>query len=53
MPSNPATRSNAADLSDAEASLDVSTLVEETVNASEILHLREAVAWEEMPVPAR
>jgi len=52
MPDNPATHSEAAKLSDAEAALDVPALVEEALDAAEVSVHREDVAWEEMSVPA-
>jgi thiamine biosynthesis protein ThiI len=51
LPDNPATRSEADELDEAEAGLDVSALVDEAVESSDTHVITEAADWQEMPVP--
>jgi thiamine biosynthesis protein ThiI len=51
LPENPATRSEAAELTDAESNLDVATLVKATLGATEVQSIKRAAAWDEVPVP--
>jgi thiamine biosynthesis protein ThiI len=52
MPANPATRSEASELAEAEQALDVASLVKRAVEATETERLSEAASWEQLPLPA-
>ena len=52
MPENPATKSYADELDSAEAALDVTTLVTEALDRAEVHRVADAVAWDEIPIPA-
>jgi thiamine biosynthesis protein ThiI len=52
LPDNPATRSTAAELEDGEAALDVSTLVQEALDGTEIRNIDAPVPWTAIPSPA-
>ena len=51
LPDRPATRSKASDLDRAETALEVSTLVAEAVETTEILRIEDPVPWDEIPLP--
>jgi thiamine biosynthesis protein ThiI len=52
MPDRPATRSTAAALDEAEAALDVATLVAEAHDSTDIRRVDEPAPWDEIPLPA-
>ncbi len=52
MPDRPATRSTAAELDEAEAALDVATLVAEALDSTDIRRVDEPAPWDEIPPPA-
>ena len=51
LPDRPATKSTASELDDAETALDVLTLVEDALEATEIQRIDTAVPWDEIPEP--
>ena len=51
MPENPATKSFADELDAAEAVLNVTTLVNDALERTEIHRIKEVAAWEEIPIP--
>jgi len=51
LPDNPATKSRADELDEAEALLDVNTLVNDALDRTEIHRVSDAAAWSEIPVP--
>jgi len=51
MPENPATKSFADELDAAEAVLDVTTLVNDALERTEVHRIKEVAAWEEIPIP--
>ncbi len=51
MPENPATKSFADELDAAEAGLDVGTLVADALDRTDVHQIRDAVDWEEIPIP--
>ena len=51
VPDRPATRSEAQQLEEAEATLDVDRLVESALDATEIRRIDDPAPWEDIPVP--
>ena len=51
MPSNPATKSHAGELADAEAALDVEDLIRDALERTEFTHLNRAASWDEVVLP--
>jgi thiamine biosynthesis protein ThiI len=51
VPENPATKSHADELDAAEALLDVTALVTDALDRTEVHRISESAAWEEIPVP--
>jgi thiamine biosynthesis protein ThiI len=51
LPANPATRSTARELDDAEENLDIDTLVTTAIADADISRLTDVVDWEGIPVP--
>ncbi len=51
MPENPATKSHADELHAAEAQLDVTTLVNDALERTEVFRINDVAAWEEIPIP--
>jgi len=52
LPDSPATKSHADELDAAEALLDVTELVNDALDRTEVHRVNDAAAWEEIPVPA-
>lgn len=51
LPENPATKSHADELDAAEALLDVTALVNDALDRTEIHRVNDAAAWDEIPIP--
>lgn len=51
MPESPATKSHADELDTAEAQLDVTTLVNDALERTEVFRISDAAAWDEIPLP--
>ena len=51
LPDNPATKSRADELDAAEAALDVTDLVNDALERTEVHRINDAAVWEEIPVP--
>jgi thiamine biosynthesis protein ThiI len=51
LPENPATKSFADELDAAEAELSVDNLVADALEQTEVHRIKDAVAWEEIPIP--
>jgi len=51
LPDRPATRAKAAELEEAETTLDVDRLVEAALKATEVRRMAEPAPWEDIPVP--
>ena len=51
LPENPATKCFADELDSAEEELDVDSLVADALKRTEVHRIKDAVAWEEIPIP--
>ncbi|MCU0304776.1 MAG: tRNA 4-thiouridine(8) synthase ThiI [Thermoanaerobaculales bacterium] len=52
LPDQPATKSHASELDAAEALLEVTELVDDALERTEVHRIADAAAWEEIPIPA-